>query len=155
AADADSRVHAAGKENVCQHGGGGRLAVGSGNGDGAGVVVHDLSEKSGAGHHRDALCFCGGKLFVVFVDGSGVHNKVDVIGDVLRPLSDGDAGADAGEMSRDIGGLHVRAGDRKMAVDENLREAAHADAADADKVDVDWFLEVYFIHFLYLCFYIN
>ena len=42
-------------------------------------------------------------------------------------------------MSRDIGSLHVRAGDRKMAVDENLREAAHADAADADKVDVDGF----------------
>ena len=56
-------------------------------------------------------------------------------------------------MRRDVGSLHIGAGHRKMPVDEHFGKAAHADAADADKVDVYWCLKVYLVHFLYLCSY--
>ena len=93
-ADADGRVHTSLKQNVCQHGSGSCLTVGAGHGDGAGIVIHDLSQKSGTGHHRDPLCFCCGKFFVVFMNGGGVYYQVNVVGDVFRPLTDGDARAD-------------------------------------------------------------
>ena len=40
----------------------------------------------------------------------------------------------------------VRAGDVEALAEKNLRETAHADAADADEVKMKRLLEIYLIH---------
>ena len=47
-----------------------------------------------------------------------------------------DAAAERGEAAGGVGGLEVGAGDGVAEVEEHLGDAAHADAADADEVDL-------------------
>src|SRR3990172_193969 len=56
--------------------------------------------------------------------------------DVLRPVADEDLAAQLLQPLRGVRFLHVRTGDLVAQIQEHLGDAAHTDAADADKMDV-------------------
>ena len=59
----------------------------SGNGDRCVVVAHDLSEKFGAGQHRNTFFHGAGIFRVIRMDSSGVDNNLYFICDVGSTLA--------------------------------------------------------------------
>ena len=72
-------------------------------------------------------------LGVVRLDRARVDDDVGPL-DVLGAVADVDAHAERLEAARDVVRLQVRAGDLELERAQDLGEAAHADAADADEV---------------------
>ena len=75
-----------------------------------------------------------------------VYNGVDVIGDIFRTLPILHGASQRLQMGRQGGALGVGAGNAEIFLEQNLGQAAHADAADADEMDVDRFMEINLKH---------
>ena len=125
-------VEAAGPEDGGGHGGGGGLAVGPGDGD-LPVALHQLGQHLPPAQHGEPLGPGRGQFRVVFLHRGGVDHDVgraQVFGAVALEEFQAQALQTAGDGS----GRQVRAADLKAAPHQELRQAAHADAADADEV---------------------
>ncbi len=127
------RVHVRGLQHGGDHGGGGGLAVRAADGDGP-AQAHQLGQHLGPAHHGDQPGAGGHDLRVVAADRGGGDDDLRraEVGGVV-PDRDRDAAlaqaADVGAVG-DVAALHGVA-----EVVQHLRDAGHADAADADEVD--------------------
>ncbi len=133
-ADHRGGIEAGVGEEVRRHRGGGGLPVRAGDGD-AVLEPHELGEHLGPGDDRDLAPPRLHHLGVVAPDRRGDDDDVH-LGEVLGGVAPGDATAERGEAPGDVGLLEVGAGDGVAEVEEHLGDAAHADAADPDEVDL-------------------
>ena len=89
---------------------------------------------------------------VIRMDGGGIDHKLHIVFDVFRLLRP--AVVDGGSLAFQAFGQRraapVRAGHGKAFGKQDLRKTAHADAADADEIDMDRTAEIYLINILYL-----
>ena len=78
----------------------------------------------------------------------GVYDEVDVVCDVFRflGLAIVDVCAAFFEVLGQGRAVPVGAGYGKALGLKNFGEAGHADAADADKINVNWMVKIYLIH---------
>ncbi len=133
AADGVRRLETERAEGDGEHGGGGRLAVGAGDGDRA-QAVHQGREGVGAVHDRDAALVGGGQLGVVRADRGGDDDAGGVLGEVVGRVADVDRHAEGAQGVGRRGVLGVAARHLRAALREDLRDARHAGSADADEV---------------------
>lgn len=115
-----------------QHRGGGGLAVGADR-DGA-QAVHQGGEGVGAVHDRDAQLGGADQLRIVLADGRGHDHAARVVGEVLRRVPDVHGGAQGAQRVGGRGLLGVAARHLGAALGEDLGDARHSGAADADEV---------------------
>ena len=132
AADDDGRVEPRLGQEKPGHRGGRRLAVGPGDGDPL-AHPHQLAEELGPLDDRDLEAPRLGELGGVFRDGGRRDEEVVPVG-VGRVVADRDPGAEAGEAAGRIALGAVAARDMVAEGEEDLGEARHAGAADADEV---------------------
>ncbi len=71
----------------------------------------------------------------------GDHHHVDVLLDVVGSMADSDDRTETLEALRRLGFGEIRAADDVSHVEQHLGDAAHADAADADEMNVVLALE--------------
>ena len=134
AADDEGRVQPALRQHAGHQAGGGGLAVRAGNGD-ALLQAHQFAQHHRTRHDGDVLLARGQHLRIVALDGGGGNDGVSAL-DVLGCMAIADAGT---QLRQALGGgvaAQVRAGDAVAQVEQNFSNAAHARAADADKMDV-------------------
>ena len=134
AADHDRGVRLSGHENVGAHGSGRGLAVGAGDAQGVGVVLHDGAPGLGTLVNGDAPCNGSGDLRVAVVDGGGADHEV-AVAQVFGVVADGDLNTQGAEMLDGVAFRHVGALDRQALAPEDFRQGAHGHAADTDQVD--------------------
>jgi hypothetical protein len=108
--------------------------VGAGHGD-AVLQAHQLGQHLGAGDGRHLSLPGRLDLDVAGGDGRGVHEHVDAL-HVLGLVSDDDLGAQPLQTLDRLVAPLVGAAHLVAEVEQDLRDAGHADAADADEVDV-------------------
>ena len=117
------------------HGGGGRLAMGTGNAYGVAVILHDHAPCLGPlkdGHPRGpGRC----DLRVIIMSCRRADDAVRP-GDILLPVADGHLNAPGDEFIRGNGSVHIRAGNKQAHALEHQPQGPHRHAADADEVDV-------------------
>ena len=70
------------------------------------------------------------------MNGCCVNDKIDVIGDIFSTLTDRDMGTFGFKVMGKFAGFLVGTGDCKVSGEQNLCQRAHADAANADKVNM-------------------
>ena len=145
-AERNRRVTLRGHENLRDHGCGRGLSVSTGNGDGVAVMLHYLSQKLRSRQHRNAAHLCRRKFRIVRMNRCGIDDHADVIGDILRLLSVENLRSHPFQVSCQVRPVGIRTADRKLVIQKNLCQAAHADAADADKMHSLRFLKIYLIH---------
>ena len=132
-------IEAARAQHRGHHRGGGGLAVGARDRD-AVLQPHQLGEHLGPRDDRDAALTCGRYFHVVARHRGGVDDHV-------RPLHVGggvalvDLGPQPLEPLHRLAAPGVGAGDPVAEREQDLGDAAHADAADAHEVDVLVLLE--------------
>ncbi len=129
AADDDRGVEPSGGEHGGDHRGGGGLAMHAGDGD-AVLEAHQFGEHFGTGDYRNVAGVGGGDFGVVACDGGTGDDDVSA-GDVFGAMALEGERAECGEAMGDGRGLEVRAGNLIAEVQQDLGDAAHADAADA------------------------
>jgi hypothetical protein len=133
AADDHSRIEARVGQHRPDQGGGRGLAVGAGDGD-AVLEPHQLAEHLGAADHGDAAAARLAHLGVLRRDRRGDHHQLDAFEVVGRvPLEDHGA-----QLLEPLGGLAehlIGAAHLEVVLEQDLGDAAHAGAADADEVD--------------------
>ena len=142
----DSGATVALKKDVGNHGSCGGFSVGTGNGDRCIVVTHDLAEKFRTCEHWEPFFFCTGKFRVVRMDRCCVDNHIDIIFDIGCTLSVVDDGTTFLECTCKRTGFGIGTGDTEVFLKKDLGKAAHADAADTDKMNMKRFMKVYLIH---------
>ena len=74
------------------------------------------------------------ELGILRPDGTGVHDGVDVIGQVGRVVPDMDRRAELGEFPERVAVGAIRSGHSDAALQEHPRQPRHAGTADADEV---------------------
>ncbi len=116
-----------------EHGGGGRLAVRAGDGDRA-QPVHQPGERVRTVDDRDAALGRAGELRVVGADRGGDDDAAGVVGEVLGGVAEVHGDAERAQRVRRRRVLGVAAGDLRAALGEDLGDARHSGAADADEV---------------------
>ena len=136
AAYGDGRVFFRCQQDLGNHGCGCGFAMGTGYSYGVMVFVHDLSQQMGTVSYTDAFFMGCTQFRVIVMDGRGVYHQCDVIGDVFRTMSEVDVDAQALQMFGDSCFLYVGAGYLMTAAGKDLRQTGHADAADADKINM-------------------
>ena len=136
AAYGDGRVFFGCQQDFGNHGCGCGFAMGAGYGYGIMIFVHDLPQQMGAIHDSDAFFVSCPKFRVIVMDGCGVYHQCDVIGDVFRAMSEIDVDAQALQMFGDSCFLYIGARYLMAAAGKNFRQTGHADAADADKINM-------------------
>ncbi len=134
--DRDGRIGVCREQDLADHGGGRGLSVRAGNCDGLIVIVHDLTEQLGACQHRDMLLLCSLPLRIILADRRSVYNKINAVYNVIGTLSVKNLNAFLVEMACQIRFLGIGTGYGKSFLCQDLGETAHADAADADEVNV-------------------
>lgn len=147
AANSDGGVGLRRQQDLRYHGRGRGLAMGAGYGDGIVILRHDLAQKMGPVHEGDVFGIGRHNLGVIGVDGRSVDHQIHIICDVFRPVAEIDLDAKALQMPGDRGFLDICAGNHTAPVRQNLRQAGHADAADADEINVLVFFECCHIFF--------
>ena len=135
AADHDRRVQPGLHENMREHGGRRRLAVGTGDADGVLVRLHDVAPGLGTLKDGNASGAGSGDLGVVVVRGSRADEAVGAL-DILGAVADRDLDALGDQLVRGDGGVHVRAGDLHPHAPQHQPQRAHRHAADADQMAV-------------------
>ena len=126
------RIETAGVEQRRHHRGGRGLAMRAGDGDAA-FQPHQLRQHLGAAHHRQPLRAGGDKLRIVGFDRRRDDDDAGAV-EVFGLMADRDLHAfvaqplDVGAVGL-VGALHDIA-----EIHQHLGDAAHADAADADKM---------------------
>ena len=133
AADKERGVGAEHVERAGQHGRRGGFAVRAGNGKRVKADT-EVREHLGAVPDLKAAALCLDKLGVVFENGRGHDDDGVARRDVLGFLADEDGDAGLAQLLGVAAVLDVGAGDFHALVVGHLRDAAHADAADADEV---------------------
>ena len=78
--------------------------------------------------------------------GCSVDHQVDVIGDVGCCLTVHNLRSGCCQMVSQLTLMGVRTADAKALPHQNLCQAAHADAADSNKMNSNGFLKIYLIH---------
>jgi hypothetical protein len=129
----DGRVEAAGVEQGRDHRGRGGLAVGAGNGD-AGFQPHQFGQHLGTAHDRNAPSRERRRVRDCPSDGGRDHHNLGHA-EILRGMADGDGRAAILQPLDRIALGGVRALHLVAEVQQNLGDAGHADAADADEMD--------------------
>src|SRR5499427_9471639 len=133
-ADDDRRVEAALGQDGADHRGGRGLAVGARDGN-AVLEAHQLGEHLGAGDRRDLLPAGGLDLDVVARDRRRIDDHVRAL-DVAGLVADEDLRAQLREPLDGLAPLLIGARHAVAEVQEYLSYAGHADAADADEMDL-------------------
>ena len=110
------------------------------------VVAHDLSEKLCPGEHWDSFFLCTGKFRVVRMDCCCIDNDINRILNVGSTLSIVESCTLAFKKGGQRAFFRVGTGDGKALLQENFGQSAHADSANTNKMDGDWFVKVYLIH---------
>lgn len=116
-----------------EHRRGGRLAVGAGDRDGA-QTVHQRGERVGAVDDGDVQLGGADQLGVVGADGAGDDHRGRVVGQVSGGVPDVDGRTQRAQSLGGGGLLGVAARHLRAALGEDLRDARHSGAADADEV---------------------
>ena len=80
------------------------------------------------------------------MDRRRIDNEPDIIRDIGGALPILYDSALLDQMLCQITFLRVGTADAKTAVHSDLSKTAHADAADPDKMDIDWFIKIDLIH---------
>ena len=99
-------------------------------------MAHDLSQELGPGQHGLFAGACGNPFGVIRGDGGRVDEAVDVVRDIGGGLGTGNLRAQGRQVFCDRGGRPVGAGNREVTVQQDLSQTAHADAADANEMDM-------------------
>ena len=81
--------------------------MGSTDGYGIFVILHDLAEKLGSGEHRNVLLHCGLELFIVRMYGCCVYDQIYVVCYVRCTLTDVDKRSHVGKLIGDFGCFHI------------------------------------------------
>ncbi|SCG07727.1 hypothetical protein GA0115255_123106 [Streptomyces sp. Ncost-T6T-2b] len=116
-----------------QHGGGGGLAVGAGHRDGP-QAVHQGGQGVRAVDDRDGQLVRPEQLRVVGADGAGDDHAGRVLGQMRGRVPDVHGRPQRPQRLRGGGLLGVAARHLRPALGEDLRDARHSGAADADEV---------------------
>ncbi len=124
--------------------------MGTADGDGRLILPHHLTKELCPCKGGDPFFLHGKKFRVVRMNGAGVDNQIDIIRYVIPALTVADTGTFFGEHFRERGTLVVGTGNLKTLRQQDFRQAAHADSADADKVNMYWFVKMNLIHYRYL-----
>ena len=127
-ADNDCGVKSGVDEDGRDHRRRGGLAVAAGDCD-AELQPHEFGEKFASGNYGDADPPGFLNFGVGLIDGGADDERLGSF-DVLRGVAFDDAGAAGGKTLRDWRELHVGAGDLVAEGQQDLGDAAHADAAD-------------------------
>ena len=80
------------------------------------------------------------------MDGCGINNKVGSRKNVFCLLTVENLCAKRSQVAGQVTFFCIGTGNCKSFLLKNLGKAAHADAADANKMYMDWFAEIYFVH---------
>src|SRR3990172_1618231 len=132
-ADDDRRVEIPFHQDQADHRGGGRLAMRSGNAY-AVFQAHDFRQHLRTAHDRDLAAQGLPYLGVLRHDGRGIHYRIHIGRNVLGFVTLEDLRTELLQAFRDLRKGAVGAADLEPLVQQNLRNAAHTDAADADEV---------------------
>src|SRR5215472_16959885 len=132
-ADDHRGIEASGGKNGGNHRSGGGFAVHAGDGN-AVLQAHQLGQHFSALDDRDVQVARRNDFGVVFGDG-GAGDDDFCTGDVFGAMPFKRCGAQTGQAFGDSGGLEIGAGNLVSEIEQDLRDAAHADAADAYEVD--------------------
>ena len=135
AADEEAGIEPHAVDGGCQHGGRGRLAVGAGAGERL-LALAQVGEHVRAVPDVEPALAGGGELGVLFGDGGGDDDGVDVVGQVGGVVAHVDRDAGLAQLQHHARLLHVRSGDGEPALVGDQGDAGHPDAADADEVDL-------------------
>ena len=106
----DGRISFGFQQNVGNHGCCGCLSVGTADGDGSGIVVHELSQELGTGQHGDACVICSFPLGIIRMDGCRVNDQLNVLCDIGCALTDENLCAIFFQLFCQSGGFIVRTG---------------------------------------------
>ena len=142
AAERNGRILFCREQNERQHRGCRGLSVRAADCDTLPVAAHQLPEEFRAAQHRNALPLCLPKLRIIRVNGRRINHIVNRTAEVLRPLSDINPYAPRFQMLCELALLRVAAAHRESLFLKNFRETAHADAADAHKIDAAGLFEI-------------
>ena len=138
-ADHEGRILAGFTQHAGDQAGRRGLAVGSGDCDGL-PEAHELGQHLRAPNHRLPGGAGGFDFRIGRIDRAGNHHDIGVL-HVLRAMPDLDAGAEGAQATRDRRLAEIRTLHLVTQVQEYFGDAAHADAANADKMN-----PVYFAH---------
>ena len=136
-ANSDGRIGFSSKKNLTDHGSCGCFAVGSGNGNGIVVVVHDLSKQFCTGEHWQSLGSGLCKFRIIRMDCGCVDNQINAGNDIFSTLSIKNLCTFGCEHAGKIGFFCIGPGNRKAFFQKNFSESAHADSANSDKVNMN------------------
>ena len=135
-ADGNGRILAGLHIDIRNHTAGAGFAMGAGHGDRHAEFVKQIAQQHGpfndpclAGPSRD-------QLRIILLDGSRINNGIHVRRNIAGPLADDDRNAEMAQMLCNIGFPYIRAGNVVAAGLKDLRQTAHADAPDSDKVNI-------------------
>ena len=132
-ADDECRIEPAFCKHACHHAGRRRLAVRSRNRNRI-AKAHELAEHFRTLHDRQTLRSSLDDFRIRAADRTGDHDHIGVA-DVLRGVSDHDAGTELLEArSRGIR-LEIAALHGIAEIEQHFRDAAHTDTADADEMN--------------------
>ena len=115
-------------------------------GNGRFVILHHLPQKLCPGQHGKIHSSGGDQFRIIRFDGCSIDDQVNVWGDVFLALSIVDAGALRRQDMSQVRRRSVGAGDLKLFCQKDFCESAHTDAADTNKVYVNWILEIDLVH---------
>ncbi len=80
------------------------------------------------------------------MDGRGVYHGANPFCNVAGALPKGNLRPQPFQLFRQFRAFCVRAGNAEIFLQQDFSKAAHADAADSDKVKMNWFFKVDFVH---------
>jgi hypothetical protein len=125
---------AAGGQDSGHDGGGGGLAVGSGHGH-AVFEPHELGQHFGPRDHRDRRLRAASTSGLSSVDGRRYHHHIGT-GHLFGRVADVNPYRPVAPGGGDVRGLHIGTGHPVAQVEQQLGDTAHADAADADEMNM-------------------
>ena len=136
AADGDGGILIRLHHDMGQHGRGRGLPVGAADGDAVFITCHDLAQELCPGHHGDAFFLTCPVLRVLRPDRRGKDRAVDIVRDVFPALSVKHLRADSAQMLSEFASRGIASADAESLFQEDLRQAAHTDAADTAEIHV-------------------
>ena len=107
----------------------------AGNGDAIFLQAHQLGQHFSPHDHRHVGLFGADNLGVVFGDGRGGHHHIGPF-DPLATVALINLTAEPGEIFGDGRAAEIGSGDFVAKIQQEFGDPAHADAADADEMDV-------------------
>ncbi len=146
AAHRDGRIHSAFQQYMRSHRSCGGLTVSSGDRDRDLIICHNLPQKICAGHHGDPFFFCTGIFRVVQMNSSSIYDQINAINNIGSTLSVENLRSVGCQMISKFTFLRIRTGNSETFFKKNLGQTAHADTADAYKVNMNRFMKINGIH---------